>query len=210
VTEEELALEDGRRAFQFEIRGPDGSGVYSLLTEVGENYLELTGSVELVEFGEIAQTLHFLERSAAEPGSDLAEFKEKLESAMTTRDLALMKDLMNEEFGFAFWGSEGYRVSPDRAMEDLQNYHLPAEMTINFDVEAPDLSEVVGSPSILSIWDPARNPVDAVFSTGWGQDNQDETFLIIIQKPDGSYAWDGIILASGSHGGFAGLYNPDP
>ena len=79
-------------------------------------------------------------------------------------------------------------------------------MTISFETETPDLSDILGVPSILSIWDPARNPVDALFSTGWGPEGQDEAFLIIIQKPDGSYAWDGIVLASGSYGGFAGLY----
>ncbi len=204
VAEEELVLVDGRRAFQFEIQGPDGSGVYSLLTEVGENYLELTGPVELAEFGEIAQTLQFLEGSTVEPEAGLAEFVKQLASAVTARDLALMQVLMNEEFGFAFWGSEGYRVSHEQAMVNLQNNHFPAEMTISFVVDSPDLSDVLGPRSILSIWDPARNPVDALFSTGWGLDSQDEAFLIIIQKPDGSYAWDGIILASGSYGGFAG------
>jgi len=73
---------------------------------------------------------------------------------------------------------------------------------------APDLSDVLASKPVLSLWDPQRNPVDAVFSTGWGQDSEDEAFLIIIQKQDGSYAWDGIILAGGSHGGFEGLYSP--
>lgn len=208
VAEEELSLADGNRAFQFEIQALDGSSVYSLLTEVGENYLELSGPVELAEFGEIAQTLQFLEGSSVEPEEGLAEFAEQLAMAVTARDLALMQALMNEEFGFAFWGSEGYRVSREQAMADLQSNYLPAEMTISFDVETPDLSDVLGPQSILSVWDPARNPADALFSTGWGSESQDEAFLIIIQKPDGSYAWDGIILASGSYGGFVGLYDP--
>ena len=70
----------------------------------------------------------------------LAEFAEQLAMAVTARDLALMQALMNEEFGFAFWGSEGYRVSREQAMADLQSNYLPAEMTISFDVETPDLS----------------------------------------------------------------------
>jgi len=207
VSEEELFLENGRRASQFEIQGPDGSSIYSLLTEVGENYLELTGSVELVEFGEIAQTLRFLAGSIS-PESTLTFFEKQLALALTSWDLDLMEVLMNEEFGFAFWGSEGYRVSPERAMEDLQNNNLPSELTISFEMAAPDLSDVLASRPVLSLWDPQRNPVDAVFSTGWGQDSEDEAFLIIIQKQDGSYAWDGIILAGGSHGGFEGLYSP--
>jgi hypothetical protein len=119
-----------------------------------------------------------------------------------------MQALMGEDFSFAFWGSEGYEVASDQAMVHLQNNHLPPEQTIRFDVEAPDLSDIIQSDSILSIWNPARNPVSALFSTGWGPEGQDEAFLIIIQRPDGSYAWDGIIVAGGSHGGFVGLYNP--
>lgn len=207
VAEKELSLADGSRAVQFEIQGPDGSGVYSLLTEVGENYLELTGPIELAEFGEIAQTLLFLEESAVEPATGLAEFAEQLASAVTTMDPGQMQALMNDEFGFAFWGSEGYRRSSEHAMEDLQNNNLPPQMTVSFEAETPDLSDILGAPSILSIWDPARNPVDALFSTGWGSEGQDEAFLIIIQRPDGSFAWDGIIVASGSHDGFLGLYN---
>jgi hypothetical protein len=115
---------------------------------------------------------------------------------------------MDETFGFAFWGSEGYAASSEEAIEQIgQNYLLP-DQTINFEVAEPDLSDILGPQTILGVWDPARNPVDALFSTGWGQDGQDEAFLIIIQKPDGSYAWDGIVLASGSYGGFIGLYAP--
>jgi hypothetical protein len=74
ISEEELFLADGRRAVLYEIQGPDGSSFYSLLTEVGQNYLELTGPIELVEFVEIAGTVRALEGAAAEPLSGLADF----------------------------------------------------------------------------------------------------------------------------------------
>ena len=95
----------------------------------------------------------------------------------------------------------------EEAIEQFRQNYLSSDQNINFDVDAPDLSDILGPPGILSAWDPSKNPVTAVFSTGWGPEGQDEAFLIIIQKPDGSHAWDGIVVASGSYGGFEGLYN---
>jgi len=208
LAEEELVLAGGHRALQFEIQGPDGSKDYALLTEVGKNYLELFGPGDLDLFAEIAQTLRPLEATSIEPVTELAAFENQVVAAVSSEDLVQMQALMDETFGFAFWGSEGYEVSPEEAIADFQHTYLAADQTINFDVAAPDLSDILGSPTILSVWDPAKNPVDALFSTGWGSDGGDEAFLIIIQKPDGSYAWDGFILASGSYGGFIGLYAP--
>jgi hypothetical protein len=179
-----------------------------MYTVVGDRYLELMGIGDLTLMAEIAQTMRSLQATAAEPTTELAAFERQLISFIMSEDLAQTQILMDETFSFVLWGSEGYEVSSDEATEQLQQNYLFSGQTIDFEVEVPDLSNVLGPQSIVSVWDPAKNPVDALFSTGWGSDGQDEAFLIIIQKPDGSYAWDGIILASGSYGGFVGLYAP--
>jgi hypothetical protein len=208
LSEAELTLAGGRRAVQFEIEEVGGQQKYVMLTEAGDRYLELSGSGDLSLLAEIAQSLRPVDVPTIEPITGLAAFKNEVVAATTSRDLAQMQALMDETFGFAFWGSEGYGTSSEEAIEQIgQNYLLP-DQTINFEVAEPDLSDILGPQTILGVWDPARNPVDALFSAGWGQDSQDEAFLIIIQKPDGSYAWDGIVLASGSYGGFIGLYAP--
>jgi hypothetical protein len=207
AAEEELTLGNGQRAFLFEIQAMDGSSTYSLLTEVGENYLELSSPLESTELRGIAQTLRFFETPAAGLEAELVLFEEQLATAIDSRDLAQMRALMGETFGFAFWGSQGYEASSEQAMVDLQNNYLPPGPSVSFEATEPDLSNILELPSILSIWNLARNPVSALFSTGWGAESLDEVYLIIVQEPDGSYAWDGIIVASGSSGGFAGLYN---
>ena len=206
LSEEEILLANGQRALQFEIEGIEGPKTYSVLTEVGENYLELAGFVDLDLFSEIVQTLRPFDVPLLEPITELPVFEERLVAAVASGNLVEMQSLMDESFGFAFWGSEGYEVGTGEAIQQLRTGYLPPGAPVDFDVEAPDLSEILGPIGILTSWDPATNPVSALFSVGWGIDGQDEAFLIITQNTDGSYAWDGVILASGSHGGFEGLY----
>jgi hypothetical protein len=139
--------------------------------------------------------------------SDLEAFESRLIDAVGSEDTAQMLALMDGTFSFAFWGSEGYESAPEEAVGQLQENYLSSDQAIDFAVEPPDLSDVLGPQNILSVWNPDHNPVDAIFSTGWGAEGHDEAFLIIIQKPDSSFAWDGLILASGSGGGFEGLYD---
>jgi TolB protein len=50
------------------------------------------------------------------------------------------------------------------------------------------------------------NPVHALFSAGWGQDDQAEAFLIIARRTSGDFFWDGMLLAPA---GFV-KQGPDP
>jgi hypothetical protein len=135
----------------------------------------------------------------------LAEFEGLLMEAISTHNYEWIQQLMDETFGFAFWRSEGYEATPEEAVEQLRLNYLQPDQTITFEDTSPDLSaDLGGDRDILSIWNPATNPIGALFSTGWGPDGQGEAFLIVTQSPDGILAWDGIILAGGEIGGFAG------
>ena len=125
--------------------------------------------------------------------------------AISTHNYNWLQQLMDETFGFAFWRSQGYEVSPEEAIEQLRLTYLQADHTITFEETLPDLSAGLGVDNdILSIWNPATNPIGALFSTGWGPDGESEAFLIVTQSPEGILAWDGIILAHSEMGGFAG------
>jgi hypothetical protein len=135
----------------------------------------------------------------------LTEFEDLLIEAISTHNYDWIQQLMDETFGFAFWRSEGYEATPEEAIEQLHLNYLQPDQTITFEDTLPDLSASLGGNSdILSIWNPATNPIGAIFSTGWGPDGGGEAFLIVTESADGILAWDGIVLAGGEMGGFAG------
>ncbi len=135
----------------------------------------------------------------------LAEFEGLVVEAISSHNFDWMQALMDETFGFAFWRSEGYEVTPEEAIEQLRLNYLQPDQTIIFEDTLPDLSDVLGEDrDILSIWNPAANPIGALFSTGWGPDGEGQAILIMTESPEGILAWDGIVFAGGEMGGFAG------
>lgn len=210
LSEAESTLAGGRRAVQFEIADVDNWTKFVMFTEAGDRYLQLSGPGNLSLLAEIAQTLRPLEATTMEPITELAVFENQVVAAITSGDLAQMQALMDETFGFAFWGSEGYAASPEEAIEQLRLNYLQTGHTITFEDTLPDLSAGLGKDSdVLSIWNPATNPIGALFSTGWGPDGDSKAILIVVQSPDGILAWDGIILAHGKMGGFTSTGNDD-
>jgi hypothetical protein len=124
----------------------------------------------------------------------LLEFEARLMQAVETHDFDLMQSLMGDPFGLAGWGSESWAYTPDKAIEQFRVNYLGADNTIRFQ-DAPDLSHQLNDRDILSVWNPAVNPVSALFSAGWGSDGKAEAFLIIAQRPDGTFYWEGILMA---------------
>jgi len=118
----------------------------------------------------------------------IPEFEALLIQVIETHDWDKMQSLMGDSFALAFWQSEGLTVSPAEAIEQLQVNYLLAGNTIRFQ-DGPDVSPQLGGRDILSIWDPAVNPVRAVYSLGWGMDGTGEAFLVIAQRPDGTVYW---------------------
>jgi TolB protein len=123
----------------------------------------------------------------------LLEFEALLTQAIETHDFAKMQSLMGDSFALAFWQSEGLTISPSEAIEQLRLNYLLAGNTIRFQ-EGPDLSPQLGGNDILSIWDPAVKPVRALYGLGWGANGNDEAFLIIAQRPDGTLYWYAMLM----------------
>ncbi|HUV88906.1 MAG TPA: hypothetical protein VMY80_04575, partial [Anaerolineae bacterium] len=120
------------------------------------------------------------DEGAAGPGDPLSEFQALLVRAVETHDFDLMQALMGDSFGLGGWRSEGWVYSPDEAIQQLRLNYLKADNDIRFQ-DAPDLSQQLGGRDILSVWDPAVNPVSALHSTGWASDGKAEAFLIVAQ-----------------------------
>jgi hypothetical protein len=135
----------------------------------------------------------------------LEEFEGLLMEAVTSHNYELLQALMDDSFGFAFWLSEGYEANPQRAIDELQLTYLRPEHNIAFEEIVPDLSAALGeNRDILSIWNPAANPVSALYSKGWGPEGDNEAILIVTELSDGILAWDGMVIARQEIGGFSG------
>jgi hypothetical protein len=150
-----------------------------------------TMKVDAEPIPEDVQQYHETSGTTVDP---LLEFEAQLMQAVETHNFDLMQSLMGDPFGLAGWGSEGWAYSPDKAIEQFRVNCLGADNTIRFQ-DAPDLSYQLNDRDILSVWDPAVNPVSALFSAGWGSDGKAEAFLIIAQRPDGTFYWEGILMA---------------
>ena len=124
----------------------------------------------------------------------LSAFEEKLKDSILTRDFELMPALMPESFGFALWRSEGYSQGRDQAVEDLKANYFNDEFEVKF-ATPPDLSSDLPDGDILRVWDPAANPISAIFTTGLGADGLGEAFLIIAEPEDLTFHWVGVIFA---------------
>jgi hypothetical protein len=130
-----------------------------------------------------------------EDGDPVLAFEALLMQAIETHDLSTMQSLMGDTFALAFWQSEGLTISPGEAIEQLRLNYIQADSSFRFQ-EGPDLSPQLGGNDILSIWDPAVNPVRALYSLGWEPDDKGEAFLIIAQQPDGTLYWYGMLMTS--------------
>ena len=138
--------------------------------------------------------------------NSLPEFEAVLTQAVETYDYAKLQSLMGDSFMLAFWQSEGLTLSPGKAIEQLRvNYLLPGN-AFRFQ-EGPDLSPHLGGRDILSMWDPAVKPVRALYSLGWAANGNDEAFLVIAQRLDGTLYWYAMLM---TEPGFAGRGGNDP
>ena len=61
LSEEALTVESGHRAIQVELQWLEGQTTNHLFMEVGERYLELFSAGDLDIFGEIIETLRFVD-----------------------------------------------------------------------------------------------------------------------------------------------------
>jgi hypothetical protein len=124
---------------------------------------------------------------------DFTKFGQVLVEKLNVQDYDTLKVLMDQSFGFGFWGSEAFFSPPDLAVEQLRNYigpntHLIADPT-------KDLKVLLGGldPYAIAGLDPAKS--QALFVSGWGLDGNGEAILYATRLPDGSLYWYGVLIA---------------
>ncbi len=124
---------------------------------------------------------------------DFTTFGQNLVTVLNGKSFDLAKGMMDQSFGFAFWGSQGYAATPDQAIETLRiNYIGSTPLTAN---PYKDLNALLGGldPYAIMNLDPAKS--QALFVSGWGLDGKGEAILYMTRKSDNSIYWHSVLIA---------------
>ncbi len=126
------------------------------------------------------------------PTPDPAAFIQSIVDTLNAHNFTSLPAVMDENFVFAYWQSQGTSYQSDQAIEQLQTGHISATLTSD---AGKDLTALLGGTNPYSIMglDPARS--QALFVTGWGLDGKGEAILYITQRPDGSLYWHSVLIA---------------
>lgn len=128
----------------------------------------------------------------AEPG--LESFSSDLLSALASpRDYAGLTAFMSDSWEVLIFRGNGEQYAPADAAAQMESYLLPPDNIFAYDEDA-DVAALLGQ-------DPMEfyrgNATGFVFTTGWGEDGQDEAILVINQDATGRYFWQGILYSPG-------------
>lgn len=131
---------------------------------------------------------HLSSVAVALQGLELDPLLERLERAVNAKDYAALEALMGPEFQFGLYASEWAFLTPAEAIEQLRvNYLEPGSPYLDFSVDARQmLGERAAFPSEV---------IHLVFSPGWGQNRNDDAFLLI-SNVAGRARWTGMLYVA--------------
>jgi hypothetical protein len=117
-------------------------------------------------------------------------FKQALILALgAPRDYPGLTHLMGDSFEIMIYYGNGEQMAPQDAVTALENAFLPPSCNVTF--EEGDYNQLIGfNPYQMYV-----SVTDFAFSRGWGPECKDEALLYIVQRPDGSFYWGGVLLA---------------
>jgi hypothetical protein len=117
----------------------------------------------------------------------------RLNHALATADYDALQALMGETFAIGYWRSEGQRLTPDQALEQLRLNLLPDPASVSFILDRSQFPDLGGIDPI-AIFGPDVQIVDLVYSQGWAGNGSDDAILAIAQNADGSQYWHGMLI----------------
>lgn len=119
-------------------------------------------------------------------GSGLDLAVEDLKTALEDKDYQALETLIVEPWVLGFYQSEGVVLGPEAALSQLEeNYLGPGEVSVDLSVDALQLlsEQVIFSQDVSHV----------VYSTGWGPDQVDDAFLLLVSTDDGRTGWGGML-----------------
>ena len=124
---------------------------------------------------------------------DFSTFGQNLVTVLNGKSFDLAKGMMDQTFGFAFWGSEGYSATPDQAIETLRvNYLGSTPLTANPYKDLNALLDGMNPYAIMNL-DPAKS--QALFVSGWGLDGKGEALLYMTRRANNSIYWHSVLIS---------------
>lgn len=119
------------------------------------------------------------------PGSGLDPALEELKAAVEAKDYDALAALVVEPWILGFYQSEGVVLDLEDIIEQLQeNYLGPGDVVVDLTRDASALlgDAISFSPDVIYV----------LYSTGWGMDQADDGFLLVVRTQDGQLRWGGL------------------
>lgn len=127
------------------------------------------------------------------PTPDPSAFAQSVVNTLNAHNFNALPAVIDENFIFAYWQSQGTAYPFDQAITQLQTNHIGATpLSSN---PGKDLNSLLGGINPYSIMglDPAKS--QALFVSGWGLDGKGEAIVYVTRRVDGSLYWYGVLIA---------------
>jgi photosystem II stability/assembly factor-like uncharacterized protein len=128
------------------------------------------------------------------PTQSSAEALQAVVNALNARNFDAAKASMGQTFGMAFWQSQGISLTPDAAIQQLQQNYIGPSTTLAPD-PAKDLTTLLGGTNPFSIMGLDPSTSQALYVSGWGQDGKGEAILYVTMGTDGKWYWNNVLIA---------------
>ena len=116
----------------------------------------------------------------------------QVQSALLSRDMQTLQNHMADPFTIGYWGSEGGWASPADIVPELANARLPEDTSgLTFTTDRSLFPPLAGSMA-EQMFGPDLNPVQLVYSEGWGLDGRGAGILYIVEGDSGAYYWSNL------------------
>lgn len=119
-------------------------------------------------------------------GLELDAVIEQLKEGLETKNYEALANVMSDPWLLGFYRFEGIPLPKEEALNQLMtNYLEPGDVFVDLSVDAKALlgSDVVLPPGVVHM----------LYSTGWGPDQVDDAFLLLVQDEQGLARWGGMI-----------------
>lgn len=119
-----------------------------------------------------------------------------VQAGIISRNTAALPSFMTDPFHIGYWGSEGRTDSPEAFIEELRSALLPGDpsqpptFTSDRDQFPP-----LGGQNPETLFGPDVQPVEILYSEGWGPDREGAVLLYFIENADGKIEWYGMIYS---------------
>lgn len=163
------------------------SGTYSATLTYTEPFTAQLGRIQVYSLSPRDGAIeHLTSVVVTLQGSQVDAVVAQLTTAVEAKDYDALADLVVEPWVLGFYQAEGLVLEAEPAIEQLEeNYLGPGDVQVDPAVDAEGL---LGEDLTFS-----SNVVRSVYSTGWGPDQLDDAFLLVVETEDGQIGWGGML-----------------